>query len=57
MYEPQIKELLGIPDELSTAAFIVAGYPAKPFPTTLLRRPVEEIAFVDDFDHPLTAPS
>ena len=57
MYEPQIKELLGIPDELSTAAFIVAGYPAKPFPTTLLRRPVEEIAFVDSFDTPLTAPS
>ena len=56
MYEPQIKELLGIPDELSTAAFIVAGYPAKPFPTTLLRRPVEEIAFVDSFDHPLTGP-
>ena len=55
MYEPQVKELLGIPAELSTAAFIVAGYPAKPFPTSLTRRPVEEIAFLDDFDHPLTA--
>lgn len=54
MYEPQVKELLGIPEELSTAAFIAAGYPAKPFPTKLLRRPVEEIAFLDSFDQPLT---
>jgi nitroreductase len=53
MYEPQIKELLGIPDELSTAAFIVAGYPARPFPTKLWRRPVEEIAFLDRLDRPL----
>lgn len=53
MYEPQVKELLGIPEELSTAAFIVAGYPAKPFPTKLFRRPVEEIAFLDSFDRPL----
>jgi nitroreductase len=56
MYEPQVKELLGIPEQLSTAAFIVAGYPADPFPTKLYRRPVEEIAFIDSFDHPLTAP-
>ena len=55
MYEPQVKELLGIPEELSTAAFIVAGYPAKPFPTKLMRLPVEEIAFVDTFDQPLTS--
>ena len=41
-YEPQVKELLGIPANLSTAAFVVAGYPAKPFPTKLLRQPVEE---------------
>lgn len=54
MYEPQVKELLGIPDDLSTAAFIVAGYPAKPFPTKLYRRPVEEIAFMDGLDRPLT---
>ncbi len=54
MYEPQVKELLGIPDHLSTAAFIVAGYPAKPFPTKLFRRPVEEIGFLDSFDRPLS---
>lgn len=54
MYEPQVKELLGIPAELSTAAFIVAGYPARPFPTKLSRLPVEEIAYMDSFDRPLT---
>lgn len=55
LFEPQVKELLGIPDELATAAHIVAGYPAKPFPTKLTRHPVEEIAFLDSFDNPLTA--
>lgn len=55
LFEPQVKELLGIPDEYATAAHIVAGYPAKPFPTKLRRHPVEEIAFMDSFDNPLTA--
>ncbi len=54
LFEPQVKELLAIPDEYATAAHIVAGYPAKPFPTKLTRRPVEEIAFMDSFDNPLT---
>ena len=54
LFEPQVKELLGIPEEYATAAHIVAGYPAKPFPTKLRRHPVEEIAFMDSFDNPLT---
>lgn len=54
MYEPQVKELFNIPANLSTAAFIVAGYPAKPFPTKLFRRPVEEMGFLDSFDRPLS---
>src|SRR5262249_60572077 len=33
--EPAVKELLGIPEHISTACHIVAGYPAPPFP----RRP------------------
>ena len=53
LFEPQVKELLGIPEEYATAAHIVAGYPSKPFPTKLTRRPVEEIAFMDSFDNPL----
>lgn len=54
LFEPQVKELLGIPEEYATAAHIVAGYPAKPFPTKLTRLPVEDIAFMDSFDNPLT---
>ena len=53
-FEPKVKELLDIPEELSTAAFVVAGYPAQPFPTKLSRRPVEKIAFLDSLDRPLT---
>lgn len=53
MFEPQVKELFNIPENLSTAAFIVAGYPEKSFPTKLFRRPVEEMAFLDSFDRPL----
>ncbi len=55
-YEPQVKQLLDIPENLSCAAFVVAGYPEKPFPRKLTRRPVEEIAFLDSFDNPVTAP-
>ena len=54
LFEPQVKELLGIPEHLATAAHVVAGYPAKPFPTKLTRLPVEEIAFLETLDNPLT---
>lgn len=54
MYEPQVKELLDIPEHLATTAFIAAGYPTKPFPTKLLRHPVEHLAFMDSFENPLT---
>ena len=53
MYEPQVKELLDIPEEFSTACHIVAGYPEKGFPKKLTRRPVEELAFVNTFGQPL----
>lgn len=56
-YEPQVKELLGIPEEWATAAFIVAGYPAKPFPKKLSRLPVEELAYVDTFGESLQVPA
>jgi nitroreductase len=51
--EPQVKEILGIPEQFSTACHIVAGYPAQPFPRKLLRASVEEIAFVDTFGESL----
>jgi len=54
-FEPQVKELLDIPEEYATAAHIVAGYPAKPFPTKLTRLAVEEVAFINSFETPLTS--
>lgn len=47
--EPEVKELLEIPDDYLTACHVVAGYPANGFPSRLARKPVEEIAFIDAF--------
>jgi nitroreductase len=47
--EPQARELLSIPDEFAIAALIPVGYPERPLPTQLSRRPVQEIATVDGF--------
>ncbi|WP_182348949.1 nitroreductase family protein [Tomitella gaofuii] len=51
--EPAVRELLGIPDEYLTAAYVCAGYPARPFPARLRRRPVEEFVYTDRFGDPL----
>jgi nitroreductase len=52
--EPEVKELLGVPEHLATACHIVAGYPAGGFPTRLRRLPVAELAFLESFDRPLS---
>jgi len=54
--EPDVKELLGIPDHFSTACHITAGYPARPFPRTLPRPEVTDLAFTDRFGVPLPGP-
>lgn len=51
--EPDVKELLGIPEHMSTACHIVAGYPVRPFPRHLHRAEVSQIAFADRFGNPL----
>lgn len=51
--EPKVKDLLAIPDGVATAALIPLGYPEKPFPKKLARRPLEEIAFADSYGAPL----
>jgi nitroreductase len=51
--EPQVKELLEIPDELITCAAIPLGYPAKPFPKKLSRGPVSEMVYADRYGRPL----
>jgi len=54
--EPEVKDLLEIPDDFITAAHVVAGYPAKGFPKKLTRAPVEETVFVDTFGNSVDAP-
>ena len=48
-FEPQVKELLGIPPELITCATIALGYPERPLPKKLSRAPVSEIVFADRY--------
>jgi len=48
-FEPQVKELLGIPGGLITAAHVAVGYPAHGFPARLSRLPVEQIAFAETY--------
>lgn len=45
--ENEIKKLLNIPEELATAAVITLGWPDKPFPKKLKRKPLSEIAYLD----------
>ena len=52
--EPQVKELLEIPDEVSTAAMVTLGWPVKPFPKKLNRRTLSETAFTDRYGNPFT---
>jgi nitroreductase len=47
--EPEVKELLEIPEGYLTACHVVAGYPARGFPKRLTRAPVEEVVFLERF--------
>ena len=51
--EPEVKRLLEIPEEFSTACHIAAGYPAGPFPTKLRRAAVAR----DRLRRPLRRPA
>jgi nitroreductase len=50
--EDEVKKLLNIPDGFLVAAHIGVGWPARPFPTRLVRKPVREFATADRFDGP-----
>jgi nitroreductase len=47
--EPKVKTLLCIPEAVSTAAMVTIGWPAKAFPRKLTRRPLAEIAYLDQY--------
>jgi nitroreductase len=51
--EADVKQLLGIPEEVAIAAHIGVGFRADPWPTRLSRRPVEEFAFAERYGEPL----
>ena len=53
--EPQVKELLTIPEGIATGATVALGYPARGFPKKLARRPLAETCFRDSFGSPLLA--
>jgi nitroreductase len=54
--EAQVKELLGIPEDVALAAHIGVGYRADAWPARLSRKPVSEFAFGERYGEPLTAP-
>ena len=49
MFEPQVKEMLAIPDGIATAAHIAVGRRPKPFPTKLDRIPVADMVFGEEW--------
>jgi len=53
--EPQVKALLDIPEPIATAAVVMLGWPAKPFPKKLKRKPLDSMAFLDRYGAPLPA--
>ncbi len=45
--EPQVQALLGMPPHIAVAAMVTLGWPQKPFPNKLHRKPLAEFAFLD----------
>ena len=47
--------MFNIPEDVSLAAVVMMGWPVKPFPTRLSRRPLAEMVFDETFDQPFAA--
>lgn len=50
--EPQVRELLAIPDGVAIAGHIATGHREDPWPSRLSRRPVGEFAFGERYGQP-----
>lgn len=48
-YEPQIKELFGLPGDVAVAGTIALGHPERPLHRKLSRRPVDEVVFAERY--------
>lgn len=51
--EPEVRALLSIPADWAPCAHLPVGYPATPGHGPVRRKPVESVAFLDRWDHPL----
>jgi nitroreductase len=51
--EPEVKELLAIPDDVVLAAYVLVGPRDEPWPKRLSRKPVGEFAFAERYGEPL----
>lgn len=47
--EYDVKKLLEIPDDVSTAAMLTLGYPVNKFPSKLNRKPIEDMCWNETF--------
>ncbi len=50
--ESEVKQLLGIPDDIALAGHISVGYRSDPWPRRLARNPVEDFAFGETYGQP-----
>ena len=51
--EAEVRELLGLPEDVALAAHVGVGHRADPWPKLLARHPVEEFAFAERYGEPL----
>jgi nitroreductase len=51
--EKDVQALLGMPSHVAVAAMITLGWPARPFPARLHRKPLSEFAFLDSYGQAL----
>lgn len=47
--EDDVKKILGIPAEISMMAMVTLGWPTKPFPKMLKRRPLSDMLYFDSY--------
>jgi nitroreductase len=49
IFEPQVREMLGIPEDVITAAHVAIGWPERPFPKKLSRMPLAEMVHLNSW--------
>jgi nitroreductase len=51
--EPEVKQLLAIPEDVALAAYVLVGHRSEPWPKRLSRRPVESFTFLERYGEAL----